>query len=92
MAFSETDAVEDVFFCLDSQISGFGGSSFWFHKCFAAKGLLLGDSESGLTKSTLSNRQNKFNQSSGITFIGDEALEPIHLSLGAFRHPKARAV
>jgi hypothetical protein len=28
MAFLGVDAVEDVFFCLDSRIWGFGGSSF----------------------------------------------------------------
>jgi hypothetical protein len=53
MVFSGVGAVEDVFFRLDSRIVGFGGSSFWFRKRFAPEGLLLGDSESGLTKSTL---------------------------------------
>jgi hypothetical protein len=37
-----TEAVEDVFFCLDSQTLNFDGSSLQQRKCFATEGLLLG--------------------------------------------------
>jgi hypothetical protein len=46
---SGTDAVEDVFFCLDSRSLGFDRSGLRQSKRFAIEGLLLGDSESGLS-------------------------------------------
>jgi hypothetical protein len=42
MVVSGTEAVEDVFFCLDSQTLNFDGSSLQQRKCFATEGLLLG--------------------------------------------------
>jgi hypothetical protein len=46
---SGTDALEDVFFHLDSRSSGFAGSGLHRGKRFAIEGLLLGDSESSLS-------------------------------------------
>jgi hypothetical protein len=46
-----TDAVEDVFFCIDSRTLNFDGSSLQHRKRFATEGLLSGDSESSLSHS-----------------------------------------
>jgi hypothetical protein len=92
---SGVDTEEDVFFCLDSQILSFNGSSFWSCKRFAVEGLLLGDSESRLTKSTLWNYRSTFilmvsivqvmKPSKPIGFPSPLAHE---FSIGTFRHLK----
>jgi hypothetical protein len=95
---SGTDAMEDVFFCLDSRSSGFDGSGLHQSKRLAIEGLLLGGFRiKPCVRQIVRTFQLVKYDSKGPAAKSQEPLSPfsffrIHLSTNTFRHQQSNQI